>query len=144
MFLGFPPVRSSDRKSWFERLATVGGVVVFYEAPHRIERTLEELVGLIGDRPGFVAREVTKVHEELVIGPISTLLAKLSADKGEFTVVVDVGKSVPESGEFGLSTEKHLATRRQLVTDLAEKVGVQANELYKAIETLKNMGHKTN
>src|SRR5215471_10179569 len=62
-FLGFPPIRSKDRADWFERLRTAQGTVVFFEAPHRIGPTLEELLAKIGDRPAVVCRELTKVHE---------------------------------------------------------------------------------
>ena len=71
-FLGFPPVRSKDRKLWFARAASARGLVIFYEAPHRIRRTLEELLSIIGDVSIAVGRELTKKHEELVRGPISS------------------------------------------------------------------------
>src|SRR5215510_6899047 len=67
-FLGFPPIKGKERRVWFERLKTVGRTVVFFEAPHRIARTLEELASKIGNRPIFLGRELTKSHEELVRG----------------------------------------------------------------------------
>src|SRR5262249_55867438 len=73
-FLGFPPIRAKDRTKWFDRMRTMLGTVVFFEAPHRIKSTLEELLARIGDRPAVVCRELTKVHETLVRGPISGLI----------------------------------------------------------------------
>src|SRR6185369_5030487 len=73
-FLGFPPIKAKDRKGWFERLRRTGGVAVFFEAPHRIQATLTELMTAIGDQYVVVGRELTKVHEQLVKGPISTVL----------------------------------------------------------------------
>jgi len=64
-FFGFPPIRSADRKRWFERVAAVRGTVVFFEAPHRILPTMDELRRTIGDCEVLVARELTKVHEQL-------------------------------------------------------------------------------
>ena len=70
-FLGFPPTRSKARSEWFERVRSIGGTVVFFEAPHRIRETLGELQREVGDCQVAVCRELTKKHEELVRGPIS-------------------------------------------------------------------------
>ncbi len=133
-FLGFPPTRSLDRKKWFERLASLGGTVVFYEAPHRIERTLCDLTKIIGDRPAVVARELTKIHEELVRGPISTLYRQLKSGRGEFTVVVDIGQ-MHESTI--VETEGRPESKRAIVSALAKALGVPANALYEAATQLR-------
>src|SRR5476649_1855805 len=65
-FLGFPPTGSKDRKLWFDRVKTVGGTIVFFEAPHRIQDTLNELQREVGNCEVAIGRELTKVHEELV------------------------------------------------------------------------------
>src|SRR5215204_4173550 len=64
-FLGFPPIRSKDRKIWFDALSAAckARLVVFFEAPHKIQKTLSELAVSV-DRPIIVARELTKLHEE--------------------------------------------------------------------------------
>ena len=141
-FLGFPPTRAKDRKTWFDRLARLGGVALFYEAPHRIQRTLADLLGVIGDRPIVVARELTKVHEELVRGLISQVSGAITSGKGEFTVVTDLGDT-PDLRIFGHNQEKSPVGRRQAVADFAQLVGVAPNDLYRAIERLKNIGQKT-
>src|SRR5579864_912007 len=76
-FLGFPPTRSNERKQWFERVRSVRGVIVFFEAPHRVHRTLDELRTVVGDCAICVGRELTKLHEELVRGPISIVSSLL-------------------------------------------------------------------
>src|SRR4051812_36051684 len=73
-FVGFPPTRSKERKTWFERLKVVRGTVIFFEAPHRIDETLREFHRELGDCDVAVGRELTKVHEHLVRGPISTVI----------------------------------------------------------------------
>src|SRR5580704_1992404 len=78
-FRGFTPTRLKDQNKWFDRLLAVGGTVVFFEAPHRIRATLQRLLVVAGDCQVVVAREMTKVHEELVRGPISELLKRLDA-----------------------------------------------------------------
>lgn len=142
-FLGFPPIKSIDRKSWFSRLRNTGGVVVFYEAPHRLERTLSDFLELVGDRPAILARELTKIHEELVRGPISEVFSKLRSAKGEFTVIVDVGSPLPVSPIVGQSTENASANLRATVADFANRLGLPPNELYRAVTKLKNMGEMT-
>src|SRR5262249_52894712 len=87
-FLGFPPTKSNARNAWFARLAKSTGAAVFFEAPHRIERTLRDLLIKVGDRRVLVARELTKIHEQLVRGQISKVINELSEPRGEFTVVV--------------------------------------------------------
>src|SRR5687768_10388259 len=85
-FLGFPPIRGKERNQWFAAVAeaTKNRAVVFFEAPHKLRRTLEELA-LSVDRPIFVARELTKLYEELVWASPNDLLARFSNPHGEFT-----------------------------------------------------------
>ncbi len=150
-FLGFPPIKVRDRKLWFERLHQIGGTVVFFEAPHRIERTLTELHLIIGDCPISMSRELTKTHEESVRGPISLVLARHVPPRGEFTVVVDIGQKpdlepalVPTDEviglEFGEMTANRRRTRRQAVGELARRYGLAPNAVYEAIERSKAMG----
>src|SRR5262245_7618473 len=91
LFLGFPPTKSKDRNLWLNRLKAGGTTAVFYEAPHRIVRTLQEIQDTVGDVPVVVSRELTKAHEELVRGPISEVLASDLTTRGEFTVVMSIG-----------------------------------------------------
>ena len=145
MFLGFPPVRSKDRSAWFRRLSTIQGTVVFFEAPHRIRRTLEELLSVVGDRAAVICREMTKIHETLVRGPISTIINLLEGARGELTVVVDFG-DMPEivdsrpateqdlAIEFGEITESERLTRREAINVLARRHGRSPNQIYKAVE----------
>jgi len=144
-FLGFPPVRSKDRSTWFRRLSTIQGTVVFFEAPHRIRRTLEELLGAVGDRAVVVCREMTKIHETLVRGPISAVINSVDGARGELTVVVDIGympeiiDSTPATEqdlaiELGEITESEHLTRREAINVLARRHGRSPNEIYRAVE----------
>ena len=90
-FLGFPPVKGSERSRWFDEVRAAGRTVVFFEAPHRIRQTLQQLLDALGDAEIAVGRELTKAHEELVRGPISSVIGSLGEPRGEYTVVVDVG-----------------------------------------------------
>ena len=90
-FAGFPPFRSGKRRSFFRSLAGLDQTLVFFESPHRLVASLGDALAELGDRPAAVARELTKVHEEVLRGPLSRLVAELAARpalKGEFVVVV--------------------------------------------------------
>jgi 16S rRNA (cytidine1402-2'-O)-methyltransferase len=85
VFLGFPPRGGEDREEWLAELADERRTAIFFEAPHRIRRALADVSRVLGERQIVVARELTKVHEELVDSPISEAIV---SDAGEFTVVV--------------------------------------------------------
>jgi 16S rRNA (cytidine1402-2'-O)-methyltransferase len=83
VFMGFVPRAGTERRSWLVRLQHEARTAVFFEVPHRIARTLEELGPLFVERPIFIHRELTKIHEELVKLPNNTLLRA----QGEFVIV---------------------------------------------------------
>ncbi len=88
VFMGFPPRSGAARTDWFDRVAADPRTVVFFEAPHRIRRTLQEGATSWGIRQILVIREMTKIHESYVFHPSSTALPDVSAARGEFTIVL--------------------------------------------------------
>ena len=125
--------------------------MIFFEAPHRIRETLGELQRTVGDRQVVIGRELTKVHEELVRGQISAVLDGLSAERGEFTVVIDIGHS-PEKIKPEPPTPAQLAlqvgeltindglTRRKAIGVIARRHGLAPNDVYAAVEAAKKSG----
>ncbi len=91
LFAGFLSSRPGRRRKEMETLAAEARTLVFYEAPHRIRAMLKDLKEVLGDRKGAVAREMTKVHEEVLRGRLSELAEMLDDERtrGEFTVVVE-------------------------------------------------------
>lgn len=90
-FAGFPPPKGAKRRRFFAGFAELGHTLILFESPHRLLRTLADLVESVGDRPGAVSRELTKMHEETLRGSLSELLETLSerpALRGEFSIVV--------------------------------------------------------
>jgi 16S rRNA (cytidine1402-2'-O)-methyltransferase len=90
-FAGFPPPKSGKRRSFYKAWAGLGHTLILFESPHRILASLEDAIAELGDRPAAVCRELTKLHEETLRGPLSEILAELKARpgvKGEFVVVV--------------------------------------------------------
>lgn len=90
VFEGFLPVKPGQRRERLRSLAGETRTILFYEAPHRIKATLTDLREILGDREIVLAREVTKVYEEFLRGPISEVSAQLEQKKvlGEITLVV--------------------------------------------------------
>jgi 16S rRNA (cytidine1402-2'-O)-methyltransferase len=89
-FLGFPPVKKG-RKTFFESLRhEPPRLIVLYESPYRITRTLEELKEALGERHVVVARELTKIHEEFFRGTLSDAIEHYSrtGGKGEFVIII--------------------------------------------------------
>ena len=147
-FLGFPPTRSKARSEWFERARSIGGTVVFFEAPHRIRETLDQLKREVGDCQVTVCRELTKAHEELVRGPISSVLTAICSTLGEFTIVANIGHPTehlpPEEpggegvvAEFGELTESGRFSRRAAIACLGKRYKMRANAIYALIEKTK-------
>jgi 16S rRNA (cytidine1402-2'-O)-methyltransferase len=144
-FVGFPPSRATDRLAWFERLVREPRLVVLFEAPHRIGQTLRDLERSYGpDHRVGVARELTKIHEELVIRPIRELVKDFDTAKGELTVLVPprlplsiAPAEVPEAeilkDQLGEITDLSSASPREAMRQLARRYGISANELYRII-----------
>lgn len=148
-FLGFPPIKSKDRAEWLARLKSTPGIVVLFEAPHRIEATLRDLATTVGPAaPAVVGRELTKAHEEWVRGPISAVAGRIGEPRGEYTIVLLVGQTTDNtehdacSGvdwlrEIGEITKTVGMSKRQAVNVLAKRTGLPPNEVYAAIERAK-------
>ena len=145
-FLGFPPIRSKDRKLWFSELteAAKRRLVVFFEAPHKLKRTLEELSNLV-NRPIIVGRELTKLHEEFVTGTPAQLLQRFESPQGEFTFMIPPGDPTLEpvvevTDEqvvelFGQITEsKTTGSKRETARETGERLGLTAKQVYDIIE----------
>jgi 16S rRNA (cytidine1402-2'-O)-methyltransferase len=149
-FLGFPPTRSGDRMAWFDKLSSLDHTAVFFEAPHRTRATLEQTLRIVGDCPVVVCRELTKVHESLVRGPISSVLGVLGEVKGEITVVISLGyrpkspaRPQPNGSDLALELVHITNTlglgRRKAINRLAKQYSLNPNEVYDAIEKAKKL-----
>ena len=90
-FLGFPPPKSGRRRRFYRRWAQLDHTLVIFESPHRILASLRDLLTEMGDRPAALAREMTKLHEEVIRGTLEEILAAVEARerlKGELVLVV--------------------------------------------------------
>jgi 16S rRNA (cytidine1402-2'-O)-methyltransferase len=92
-FEGFLPQKSGSRKNRLQKLAELEHTLIFYESPHRIEKTIADMLETLGDRPACIAREISKIHEEFIRGNLSEILEIIKSRKlkGEMVIVVAGG-----------------------------------------------------
>jgi 16S rRNA (cytidine1402-2'-O)-methyltransferase len=138
VFEGFLPRRGSARRERVAALATEPRTVVLYEAPHRLARTLDDLRAALGpERPVAVAREVTKLHEEVFRGTLDAAAAWATAEspRGEVAIVVG-GAPVPEAAgdeEITAALRRRLAageSPRDAAAAVAADLGVPKRRAY--------------
>ena len=119
--------------------------MVFFEAPHRIAATLSNALEELGDRQMAVCREVTKLHETLVRGPISSVQAGIGFPRGEYTVVIagcgqgeeKQSRHIPADSELFVEfcdLTKSGLTRRAAISQLARRHRMQAGVVYQSVE----------
>jgi 16S rRNA (cytidine1402-2'-O)-methyltransferase len=127
-FEGFLPTRRSARRERINALAAIPGTLVFYEAPGRLAETLADLALELGDRPAAVARELTKLHEEVRRGALEELAAKYSASeppRGEIVIVVGAAEARPVVSEAALDREIAEQLEKLSVRDAAAAVAAR-------------------
>ena len=118
LFVGFLPTRKSARREKLDSLRSFIGTMIFYEGPHRIQSTLEDMQDVFGDREACIGRELTKLHEEYVFGRLSEVRPRIK-ELGEFVVVVG-----------GFSGEADSAPRELTRASVLKILGISRNELY--------------
>ncbi|MGH7809317.1 MAG: 16S rRNA (cytidine(1402)-2'-O)-methyltransferase, partial [Candidatus Binatia bacterium] len=106
-FEGFLPAKKQQRRAKLGALRGQSATLVFYEAPHRLKETLNDMLEIFGDRDIVIAREVTKVHEEFLRGSVRDLISRLAERelRGEITIVVRGSLAEAAVSESVLKTE---------------------------------------
>lgn len=150
MFIGFAPSGAVERRTSFSGLARWDGSVVMFESPDRVNVCVKDIYTYFGNRQITVARELTKVHQEVISGRAMDLAARDLPAIGEFTVVVgpadEVSGARPEADpatillEFGELTEKMGFRRRDAIAELAVRYGFPSRSMYKLIEDARESG----
>ena len=135
LFYGFLSSRRSQARKELEELKDFPYTIIFYEAPHRIIKTLELCHEVLGDRKAVIARELTKIHEEYIRGTLSELM-KLEEVKGEIVLLIEGKEKEEKEPDYGslkkevdVLTKKGLKTR-EAVNEVARKYGISKNRLY--------------
>ncbi|MEX2262700.1 MAG: 16S rRNA (cytidine(1402)-2'-O)-methyltransferase [Bryobacteraceae bacterium] len=144
-FAGFLPPKRGQRRKALESLKTQTVTLVFYEAPHRIVETLADIDELLGPRPAAMARELTKIHEEILRGTAAEIRAELEsrdAVKGEITLVVGGYAAGAEEDDTPIEEAVEACMREGLsrmdaMKAVARRRGLSKREVYQRLEERK-------
>jgi 16S rRNA (cytidine1402-2'-O)-methyltransferase len=145
-FGGFLPARSNARRTRLAELRLIPSTVILYEAPHRIRETLKDAREILGEREAVVARELTKVHEEIARGKLSDLAKQFALNekpRGEMVIVIDK-KEIPMVAENNDMQKKNLAVliaefeaegidSRMALKKAAKRLGISRDEAYRRL-----------
>ena len=138
-FCGFLPAKASQRRKTLEAFQDEHATLIFYEAPHRILETLNDIQEVLGERDVVVARELTKLHEEFLRGSAATIRTELGSRptvKGEITVLIGAPKSVPNpvgAEEEVRALEQQGLARMDAIKKVAKSRGIPKRELYRKV-----------
>lgn len=135
LFYGFLDHKSSKRKKELEALVSFPYTIIFYEAPHRIEACLQDILEVFSNRKMCLARELTKLHEEYIRGNVEEILSICSTLKGEMVLVIE-GNSKKEEVDLNLAIsrieeciESGMKTKEAIVF-VSKEMNMKKNELY--------------
>lgn len=157
LFAGFLPARANPRKAKLESLRALSATLIFYEAPHRIAATLRDARDVLGNRRAVVARELTKLHEEFVRGPLDELAQAFTDSmkaRGEIVLMI----SGAGAGDQ-LELEPHQSSENSFVETMdrlqrdgldektalkkaARQLGLKRDEAYRMLVAQKNRRSK--
>lgn len=149
-FYGFLPLNKKNRKEVFSKIAKENKTVILYEAPHKLQKTLEDILKLIGDISICVVRELTKIHEEKIYGKISEVIEKCKEPKGEFVIILDLNKNEDTEEvnfekmtlqEHYLFYEKLGLNKKEIIKQIAKDRNVPKNEIYQKFLDWKIKNH---
>jgi 16S rRNA (cytidine1402-2'-O)-methyltransferase len=139
LFCGFMPSKENKRRRFLESIKDEEETIVFYESPSRIINVLKDVYDVLGDRQIVVARELTKVFEEIKRGRISEITAQITVGKarGEFTVILQGTVHGPvsltddeiQAKLLQLWTERYMSLR-DAVADVAQRTGLPRKKVY--------------
>ena len=139
---GFLPSKKTDRRNRLSEVKLIPATLCFYESPHRLSKSLVDCFEILGNRKAAVVREITKLHEEIVLGSLEELTEKFSSGdvKGEIVLVID-RKEIQDS-EFRIQNSKTLTgrvaelesegvDRRLALKRAAKEFGLPRSEAYR-------------
>jgi 16S rRNA (cytidine1402-2'-O)-methyltransferase len=143
LFVGFLPARAGARRKALDALKAESRTLIFYEAPHRVVETLADASEILGARPAVIAREVTKIHEEFLRGPLSELLdsTRKRAPRGEITLLIGPGDPQMQRVDPSVSLKERVEQleaeggidRKAALKQAARERGLGKREAYKQL-----------
>jgi 16S rRNA (cytidine1402-2'-O)-methyltransferase len=143
LFAGFPPPKSGARRTFLAEVANVPATLIFYESGPRLRASLTDMAAVFGDREAAVARELTKLFETTVRGPLSALAEdpRLDGPKGEIVILVGPGQQQASTAEDADSALSEALTRLppgEAASEVAKALGLNRRDLYRRAMALKD------
>lgn len=143
-FEGFLSVNKKSRQAHLAAIKKESRTMVFYEAPHKLLRTLADLHRTLGNRRVSIVRELTKIHEEIILMTLQEAIAKYgsSAPKGEFVLVVEGCKeellqkekmSLEEAIKLAVALLDENCTASEAAKQIARSSGLKKSDIYKGL-----------
>jgi 16S rRNA (cytidine1402-2'-O)-methyltransferase len=129
LFAGFLPAKTAARKQTLRELSTVPASLIFFESPNRLAASLADMAEMLGDRPAAVVRELTKLYEEAVRGPLTSLVARYDGQTVKGEIVVVIGPPQEEAPATGDNLDDRIKAA------LAQGLGVRDAAALVAAET---------
>lgn len=141
VYLGFLPSGRSERRKILEKASFLSYTLIFYEAPHKLTRTLKDMQEIFGDREAAVTRELTKIHQNVHRGKISQLLEEFTTKppKGECCLLLEPYEERIDPGEpsIWLTDMKQIMQegkeKKDAMKIVAKKYGISRRDVYKAL-----------
>jgi 16S rRNA (cytidine1402-2'-O)-methyltransferase len=136
-YLGFMPRKEGERRKLLGSVAAITSTLVAYEAPHRLNAALHDIMSVLGNRRLAVCRELTKLFEEVFRGSAEEAIAHFTAPRGEFTLVVAGANPEAEAPDAGNIKAKLLEMKaagqpaREAIAQLSAESGLSRKELYR-------------
>lgn len=153
VFEGFLLRKIKERKKYFKSIENEERTIIFYEAPHRLKRALKDMLDVWGERKIVIARELTKMYEEIIRGNLSQVLSEINTKeiKGEITLVVQGGIRKKENDitdflkdecimeEYLKKLKKQGYSSKDIIKITQEKLNLPKNLIYKKLLEMKNI-----
>jgi 16S rRNA (cytidine1402-2'-O)-methyltransferase len=145
-FGGFLPAKTGERRRRLEELSEIPATLIFYEAPHRLIASLRDCREVLGDRNASVARELTKLHEEIATARLSELIEQFENDtvRGEIVLTIDrmfeVTAAADTSDPSVVSRYRELiaagAERKAAMKAVAKEFGLARDKVYRLVQNI--------
>ena len=154
-FGGFLPARATQRRARLMKLRSLPSTLIFYEAPHRIAQTLFDAREILGEREAAVARELTKIHEEIARGRLSELAERFASEdtaRGEMVLVIDrtviAIETMKEDSETNIAArvaalESEGLDNRAALKKVARELGLSRPEAYRRLVAARHQAEKS-
>jgi 16S rRNA (cytidine1402-2'-O)-methyltransferase len=145
LFAGFLPAKATDRRRTIAELGAVPATLVFFEAPHRLGESLGDLAELLGERPAAVARELTKMFEEVRREPLGVLASYYATHEARGEIVIVIAPPADDAAPNDEAIDRALreamagASVKDAAAEVAARFGLQRRTVYaRALELKRN------